>query len=125
VDRIGISSYNWGARRHDGVLTRWQGFESLFEPTIDRVRRFTDKPVWVAEVGSTNSGGSKAAWIEAMFADLRSSREIAGVIWFDIHDTNQNADWRIETESDAVRAWTRGFAARRSTDNKEGAAQWR
>jgi hypothetical protein len=125
VDRIGISAYNWGARRHDGVLTRWQGFESLFEPTIDRVRRFSDKPVWVAEVGSTSSGGSKAAWIGSMFADLRSSREIAGVIWFDIHDTNQNADWRIETESDAVRAWTRGFAARRWTDNQEGAAQWR
>jgi hypothetical protein len=121
VDRIGISAYNWGARRHDGVLTSWQGFDSLFEPTINRLRRFTDKPVWVAEVGSTSSGGSKAAWIDAMFADLRDSQEIAGLLWFDIHDTNQHADWRIETEPDAVRAWTRGFTARRSTDYQESA----
>jgi hypothetical protein len=37
--------------------------------------RFTDEPIWVAEVGSTNSGGSKAAWITSMFSQLRSTPE--------------------------------------------------
>jgi hypothetical protein len=121
VDRVGISNYNWGDRRHDGRRTRWQGFRSLFEPTIGTLRRFTDKPVWVAETGSTNSGGRKAAWITGMFSQLQDMREISGVMWFDIRDDQHRADWRIETEADAVKAWTSGFRARRSIDSTEGA----
>jgi beta-mannanase len=119
VDRVGISAYNWGARRHDGNLTQWQGFRSLFEPTIAEVRRFTDKPVWVAETGSTNSGGRKASWITNMFSQLRDMPEVAGVMWFDIRDAQHRADWRIETEPDAVQAWTSGFLARRSINSSE------
>lgn len=123
VDRIGISNYNWGARRHDGTRTHWQGFSSLFEPTIAHLRRFTDKPVWVAETGSTNSGGRKAAWITGMFSQLRSMPDIAGVMWFDIHDAKHHADWRIETDAAAVKAWTSGFRARRSIHSTEGATR--
>ena len=123
VDRVGISNYNWGERRHDGIRTHWQSFSSLFAPTIARLSRFTDEPIWVAEVGSTNSGGSKAAWITGMFSQLRSTPEVAGVMWFDIRDANQNADWRIETEADAAKAWTLGFRARRSIDSTEGATR--
>lgn len=123
VDRIGISNYNWGDRRHDGIRTRWQSFSSLFALTITRLSRFTDEPIWVAEVGSTNSGGSKADWITGMFAQLRRTPEIAGVMWFDIFDAEQHADWRIETEADAAKAWTSGFRSRRSIKSTEGATR--
>lgn len=38
VDLVGISTYNWGVREHDGVRTRWQPFGSLLEPTLQRLQ---------------------------------------------------------------------------------------
>jgi mannan endo-1,4-beta-mannosidase len=108
VDRVGIDNYNWGDRTHDGVVTRWRSFRALFQPTIRRLRHVTHRPVWISEVGSLNVGGSKAAWISQMFSTLRNSGDIAGVMWFDIDDTNHRADWRIENQPDAARAWARG-----------------
>jgi hypothetical protein len=80
----------------------------------------TSKPIWVSEVGSTNAGGSKAAWMAAMFRGLQRSGEIAGVMWFDLYDHKQRADWRIQTEPDAVAAWQRGFDARRTIEKRDG-----
>jgi mannan endo-1,4-beta-mannosidase len=119
VDLVGISTYNWGARRHDGVRTRWQSFGSLLVPTLQRLRQITSKPIWVAEVGSTNSGGSKAAWLAAMFRHLQRNGDIAGVMWLDLYDHKHKADWRIQTEPAAVASWRRGFEARRTIDTKE------
>lgn len=118
VDQVGVSNYNWGDRTHDGVRTRWTSFRALFLPTIKELQELSNKPVWISEVGSLNSGGSKAAWITQMFEQIRSSG-ISGVMWFNIHDTGHYADWRIETEPDSVRAWARGFSTRRSVDTNE------
>ena len=119
VDLVGVSSYNWGDRRHDGVRTHWQSFGSLLGPSLRRLGQVTSRPVWVAEVGSTSSGGSKAAWMAGMFRYLHRNDEVAGVMWFDLYDHKQNADWRIQTEPAAVATWQRGFEARRTIDKRE------
>ena len=109
MDRVGVDNYNWGARWHDGVLTHWQSFRSLFRTTINRLRPLTGKPLWISEVGSLNNGGSKATWITSMFSQLKRGPRIAWLMWFDIADATHHAGWRIETGPQAVSAWTEGF----------------
>ena len=112
VDLVGLSNYNWGEREHDGFATHWRTFGSLFDLSISRMQAITDRPLWIAEVGSSNSGGSKAAWITAMLGEVQRRPEIAGVVWFDHVDERAGVDWRIEKEQDAAAAWHAGSTVR-------------
>ncbi len=113
VDLVGISNYNWGDRHNGHSATEWRSFDSLFAPSIAALHSLTAKPIWIAETGSSNSGGSKAQWLADTFAELRHRPEIAGVVWFDHVDEARNVDWRIETEAAAVAAWRQAFDTRR------------
>jgi mannan endo-1,4-beta-mannosidase len=113
VDLVGISNYNWGDQRHDHHATQWRSFDSLFDPSIAALRSLTDKPIWIAETGSSNSGGRKAQWLADTFAELRHRPEIAGVVWFDHVDEARDVDWRIETDEGAIAAWRSAFDSRR------------
>jgi beta-mannanase len=115
ADAVGVSNYNWGDQVHDGFQTHWATFDALFDPTITELRSITGRPVWIAEVGSSNSGGNKAAWLAALLAELPGRPEIAGVVWFDQVDEAHGIDWRIENEPATARAWAQGFEARPTT----------
>lgn len=119
VDLVGMSSYNWGDQRRGDFATEWRTFDSLFDPTIAALQALTAKPIWIAETGSSNSGGSKAQWLADTFAELQHRPEIAGVVWFDHVDDARDVDWRIETEPEAVAAWRTAFDARRSTTTRK------
>ena len=60
------------------------------------------KPIELSEVGSTEQGGSKAAWIHGMFRELRRRPEVRSVVWFNVR---KEADWRIESSRSAQRAF--------------------
>ena len=62
----------------------------------------------VSEIGSTEHGGSKAAWIEDMLTRLPTSYpEVRGLLWFD-RNTTTDMDWSIETSSSAIDAFASG-----------------
>ena len=119
VDAVGVSNYNWGDRSHDGFATSWRTFGSLFDASIAELRALTDRPLWIAEVASSNSGGSKADWLGDVFLELQARPEVAGLVWFDQVDDRHGVDWRIETEPETTTAWTSGHRARQhlSTEN--------
>ncbi|SDY54335.1 Glycosyl hydrolase family 26 [Modestobacter sp. DSM 44400] len=112
VDLVGMSNYNWGDQHHDYSTTVWQSFDSLFDPSIAALQALTAKPIWIAETGSSNSGGSKAQWLADTFAELQHRPDVAGVVWFDHVDDARNIDWRIETEAAAIAAWHQAFVSR-------------
>ena len=112
VDGVGVSNYNWGEHSHDGFATHWRTFDSLFDASIAELRSITDRPLWITEVGSSDRGGSKAAWVAAMLRDVQRRPEIVGVIWFDHIDRGTGVDWRIAPEPVAAAAWRAGFLAR-------------
>jgi mannan endo-1,4-beta-mannosidase len=112
VDAVGVSNYNWGDDRHDGSDTVWTSFGGLFDASFAELRAITQRPIWVAETGSSNRGGDKSAWLAAMLAEIAARPEIAGVVWFSHVDEARDVDWRIETEPDTAEAWRQGFLAR-------------
>ena len=68
----------------------------------------------IGETASTQSGGSKAAWIASMFDSLRSFRGIHGLLWYDDWTVGPggHTDWPIETSASSEQAFRRGLSSR-------------
>ena len=74
-----------------------------FGPSLDFLHGLgRRKPIELSEVGSTEQGGSKAAWIRGMFDELGGARTSGRVVWFNLR---KEADWRIESSRSAQRAF--------------------
>ncbi len=112
VDEVGISNYNWGDFTHDGSTTEWATFGQLFDESIRQLRALTSRPLWIAETGSSDKGGSKAAWVAQTLAAVSARPEIAGLMWFDQVDHATRIDWRIEKQPAVVAAWRAGYLNR-------------
>jgi len=112
VDAVGLSNYNWGHFSRDGFATEWTSFGDLFDQSIGQLEAITTRPVWVAETGSTDKGGDKAAWVADALAQVSARPDVAGLVWFDQVDDGAGIDWRIETDPAVVTAWRTGVANR-------------
>jgi beta-mannanase len=90
VDIIGVDGYNFG----DAPGHHWRSPSDLFGPTIKLVASLgRRKPVWITEVGCSDRGGDKAAWIAGLL-DFLKSTNIEGLIWFEA-DKISEPDWRL------------------------------
>ncbi len=99
VDVLALDGYNWGA------LDIWQTYSQVFGPSYDALTKLDPvKPVMIAETGSAESGGNKAAWITAAFTREIPKRtpRVAIVVWF---DANKETDWRVESSASALNAY--------------------
>jgi Glycosyl hydrolase family 26 len=108
VDWTGLDGYNWGTNptRPD----RWRSFDSLYGSTYKKITETIapSKPLIVSEIGSTEYGGSKAAWIKDMLAKIPTSYpKIRGLLWFEKFDDGM--DWPIETSTSATSAFAEGM----------------
>ena len=108
VDWTGLDGYNWGT--NPARPDRWRSFDDLFKSTYDRITETIapGKPLIISEVGCSEYGGSKAAWIKDMLAKIPANYpKIRGVLWFDKFDDGM--DWPIETSAGATSAFAEGI----------------
>jgi len=91
----------------------WRSFNRLFVGSYRHVLQIApSKPMIVGEVGSTETGGSKARWIRNMFAVLpRRFPRIRGLLWFDQYllGPGGHSDWPIETSVSSSAAFAKGI----------------
>ncbi|HWE10836.1 MAG TPA: glycosyl hydrolase [Solirubrobacteraceae bacterium] len=87
----------------------WQSFAQGCGKTIGRLHALAPGlPIQLAETSSAETGGSKAQWIEQMFAYLAVHPEVTSAIWFNlVKETN----WRIDSSPSAERAFAAGARA--------------
>jgi hypothetical protein len=108
VDWTCLDGYNWGTPPNKP--SGWKSFRQLYSSTY---RQITDKiapskPMVIAEIGSTERGGSKAAWIRDMLGTLPTGfPNIHGLLWFEKKDNGM--DWPIESSDGATRAFAAGI----------------
>jgi hypothetical protein len=107
VDRIGVDGYNWGTTV---AWHTWQSFSQIFGSTLANLHQISNKPLMIAEVGSTEVGGNKAAWITDFFKTLAEDRSITGFISFDV---NKETDWRINSSASSLAAFKAGLSSLR------------
>jgi hypothetical protein len=108
VDWTGLDGYNWGT--NPAGPNGWHSFDQLFQPSYDAIveRVAPSKPMMIAEVGSSEQGGDKAAWIRDALAKVPTDYpQVRALLWFDKFDDGM--DWPIETSSAATSAFAEGI----------------
>jgi hypothetical protein len=95
VDKIGI----------DGYLRPGQTFAHIFADRLAYIRRFTSKPIYIAETAVAPSS-DQARQIIGLFNGVQRFH-LGGFVWFDI---NRLRDWRLEGRRPAVRAFRSAVA---------------
>lgn len=103
VDLIGLDGYNWGTSRGGA----WQSPMAVFGPTMLALQSMSRRPLLLAEVGCSEEGGDKAAWIELFGRYLEASPWIDGYVWFDY---DKETDWRVNSSLAAEQAYARMVA---------------
>lgn len=103
VDWVGLDGYNWGfGPSWDPTGDHWRSFDSVIGDAYRTAMQIApDKPVMIAEIGSTEDGGDKAEWLATAFADLAADRypNIRLLTYF---DTLKEEPWAL-TSSEAAR----------------------
>ena len=83
VDWVGLSAYNVEVSRSDAP---WEEFEDIIAPAYEKLQRIApDKPIYIAETGVVEVGGSKVEWIRNVLPALQQKfQAIKAYSYFDI-----------------------------------------
>jgi membrane-bound metal-dependent hydrolase YbcI (DUF457 family) len=104
VDWVGLDGFNWAKRG------QWQSFTDLFGSSYNSLARLTSRPMIIAETGSSQSGGSKAAWVSsALSRELPRFSRIRGVVWFS--DEVSGVDFRVDSSRASLKAFRSAIAS--------------
>ncbi len=113
VDWVGVSAYLRPPFSSDITYD----FDYTFTPTLNELRRITDKPIFLAEIGASEIGGLKSAWIGSFFEALArpENGDVLGFSWFNLAVTSRvqgqlaTNDWRIDSRDSSVTAFREGL----------------
>jgi hypothetical protein len=110
VDWVGFDGFNWAQRG------AWSSFTEIVDNTYEELAKISSRPMIVAETGSNESGGDKAAWIaSALRREIPSFGRIRAVVWFDdvISEGEEEGalDARVNSSRDSLRAFRSAIAS--------------
>lgn len=119
VDYISIDGYNWGKSQD---WSNWQSFTQVFRASYKALENI-NKPLFIAEISSSELGGDKAAWITDMFEQFKGDfSRIFAVMWFS-KSKEEEADWALNTSDAAVEAWKAGVASMLGSDVQSSSSE--
>ena len=117
VDYISIDGYNWGKCQS---WSSWQTFSQVFKKAYNALASI-DKPLFIAEISSSELGGNKAEWITDMFEHFATDfSRVFAVMWFSQSKEANEGDWALNTSQAAVDAWKAGIAKMKAADPDSG-----
>jgi hypothetical protein len=119
VDWTCLDGYNWGL--NPAAPHGWTTFDSLYGPSYARITGALapSKPMVIGEAAASEYGGSKAAWIEEMFAALPARYpQVRGLLWFE--NLGNGMDWPLESSESATAAFAAGIGDSRYLGNAFG-----
>ncbi|MFF2051245.1 glycoside hydrolase family 26 protein [Leifsonia sp. NPDC058194] len=113
VDWVGLSGYLRPPYKADNDFS----FDYTFKPSLDKLRAITKKPIILAEVGASETGGDKPKWVTSFFEALGrpENDDIIGFSWFNLAITTYvegvraTNDWRIDSRADTLSAFIAGL----------------
>ena len=93
-------------------------FDNTFGESLAALRAVDRKPILLSEVGCTETGGNKPAWIRSLFQALPGQADVIGFSWFNevvtaipIGETLPvTNDWRIDSTPRALATFRAGIA---------------
>ena len=102
VDWVGLDGFNWGNS------IGWRSFSEVFAGSYEALAAETSKPILIAETGSGEEDGDKAAWVtSALLRELADFELVRAVVWFNSVD---RSDFRVASSPSALAAFREGIA---------------
>jgi hypothetical protein len=101
VDWVAIDGFNWGTTQG---WSKWTSISKMVSWGLyhDYHGR---KPMMIAETGSVEQGGNKAAWISGAAQTLKSNYPaIAAFVYYNEEDRSQPVSWCANSSSAAMSA---------------------
>ncbi|MEN4010852.1 MAG: hypothetical protein AB1453_01780 [Chloroflexota bacterium] len=104
VNAVGFSSYNYGHCFVAAPWQRWENFDTLFTPYLDRIRVMApNKPIILAQTGTTaefsrtgeNNISQKNTWLKVNYQHLAQQPQVVGIIYYDFDLSAWECNWRI------------------------------
>jgi glycosyl hydrolase family 26 len=86
VDWVGITGYF--------PTSGPETFASLYDPTIAEIKKFTTKPMIIAET-SVETGPSETEAVHSLITGVKRHPNVLGFIWFDFD--KDGVDWQLES----------------------------
>jgi hypothetical protein len=111
-----LDGYNWGT--NPSSPRGWRSFDQVFSSTYQQVTEAVapTKPMMIGEMGSSEDGGSKAAWISDALEKVPTDYpRVRAMMWFDT--VADGMDWPIETSAAASSAFAQGIQSGPFTGN--------
>jgi hypothetical protein len=99
VDLVGASAANFGTTK--GLA--WSTPSQLFATAYSTIEGLAPKPFWIAETGSTATGGDQRGWIQSLGTLRTTMPKLTGVVWFDVKDPS--GDFRLRATPAATSAF--------------------
>jgi mannan endo-1,4-beta-mannosidase len=101
VDWVGLTGY------YNITAGGRSSFDTLFEPTMQDVRTFTQKPFLIAETGVSPSS-EKPTEIENLFTAVEDHSDVLGFVWFNYDKQGENeANWMINSDATSESTFAR------------------
>jgi mannan endo-1,4-beta-mannosidase len=95
VDRVGV----------DGYFRHGQRFKEIFAKRLAEIRRFTHRPIFIAETAVARGPGQNRQ-IREIFSGVRRNH-LGGFVWFNV---NHLKVWRLDGRPGAIRTFRREVA---------------
>jgi len=118
VDVAAFDAYNWSNQQPARGDGSWRTFDQLVAGPYDRITRFTSRPIWLGEFGTTEAvpgvdpaGATKGNWFRAMFATAHYP-SLQAILYFsedDQRDTQR--DWRLDSSTGSLNGFHDGWTA--------------
>ncbi len=109
VDWTALSGFNWGTA---GQRTQWHTFQFWYARPLAYLKTL-HKPVCIAEFGSVEQGGDKAAWFAQTYQQVQNTYPfVRAAVYYDAIDRmpGYTQDWRITSSAASLRAFRRAVA---------------
>ena len=113
VDWVGLSAYLRPPFRTNVTYNA----SYTLDDSVKQLRSLAKKPIFLAEIGASEIGGYKPAWITSLFQKLAdpANSDIIGFSWFNLSITTYvqgelaTNDWRIDSRGDSIDAFKAGL----------------
>lgn len=87
VDWVGFDGFNWALRGE------WNSFTDIVDNSYEEMAKISSRAMIVAETGSSETGGDKAAWVASMLRrEVPKLPRIRAVVWFNDEFEDEGAE---------------------------------
>ena len=112
VDWVGVSGYYRPPYKVENDHT----FQYTYDRTLDQVRALTAKPILLSEVGASEIGGQKPAWVRSFFDAFArpENTDVIGFAWFNMAVSTYSEgqlitnDWRVDSRRNSLAEFVTG-----------------